>query len=131
MAKFTISRLFEVSKYMKSQSGRDLKDALSYISEFVEVTTRCLRNGLTFTDNFNTQQKIITIVPDTETIVFNSNTKRVREVVIRRVVDDTYYIVSSFGWKYNSQGEVLVKVGFSGSPPSTQNINVEIMLHFE
>jgi len=34
MAKITISRLFEVSKYMATDAGKELGDALQYLSEF-------------------------------------------------------------------------------------------------
>lgn len=130
MAKVTLSRLFEVSKYLTTDAGKDLKDALTYLSEFVEVTTRNLRNGLTFTDNFDTTIKEVTVRPDTETIVLTGERRRVREVVVRRAVDDTYYVMDSFGWKYNTSGEVVIKVGFTGSPPSTQDVILEVMIHF-
>lgn len=130
MAKVTLSRLFEVSKYLTTDAGKDLKDALTYLSEFVEVTTRNLRNGLTFTDNFDTTIKEVTVRPDTETIVLTGERRRVREVVVRRAVDDTYYVMDSFGWKYNPSGEVVIKVGFTGSPPSTQDVILEVMIHF-
>ena len=130
MAKVTLSRLFEVSKYLTTDAGKDLKDALTYLSEFVEVTTRNLRNGLTFADNFDTTIKSLTVRPDTETVILTGERRRVREVVLRRASDDTYYVVDSFGWKYNAEGNVVIKVGFTGSPSSTQDINLEVMIHF-
>jgi len=130
MAKITLSRLFEVSKYLTTTAGQELKDALIYISEFVEVTTRSLRNGLTFRDNFDTRLKEITIRPDVETIVLTEERRRVKEVVIRRAVDATYYVIDNFGWKYNNSGDVVIKVGFTGSPAATQDIRLEIMFHF-
>lgn len=130
MAKVTLSRLFEVSRYLTTDAGKELKDALQYLSEFVEVTTRNLRNGLTFADNFDTTIKQLTVRPDTETVILTGERRRVREVVLRRVIDDTYYVVDSFGWKYNAEGNVIVKTGFTGSPPSTQDVNLEVMIHF-
>jgi hypothetical protein len=130
MAKVTLSRLFEVSKYLATDAGKDLKDALVYISEFVEVTTRNLRNGLTYGDNFDTTLKQVTIKPDTEQVILSGERRRVKEVVCRRAVDATYYVIDSFGWKYNTDGDVVIKAGFTGSPPATQDIILEIMLHF-
>lgn len=130
MAKVTLSRLFEVSRYLTTEAGDQLKDALFYLSEFVEVTTRNLRNGLTFTDNFDTIIKTISVRPDTETVILVSDKRRATEVVLRRVVDNQYYDVSSYGWKYNSAGEIVVRVGFAGSPPATQDITVVVMIHF-
>ena len=130
MAKVTLSRLFEVSKYLVTDSGKELKDALVYLSEFVEVVTRNLRKGLTFTDNFDSTQKEVDCLPDTELIVLSGERRRVKEVVVRRVIDDTYYIVDSFGWRYNAKGDVVITVGFTGSPPSTSTIKVALLFHF-
>ena len=98
MAKVTLSRLFEVSRYLTTDAGNQLRDALVYLSEFVEVTTRNLRNGLTFGDNFDATLKTVTVRPDTEQVILTGERRRVAEVAVRRVVDDTYYIVDSFGW---------------------------------
>ena len=130
MAKVTISRLFEVSKYLLTESGKELKDALTYISDFVEVVVRNLRNGLTFADNFDAISKEVTVNPDTETIVLTAERRRIREVVVRQAIDDTYYIVDSFGWKYNPDGNVVIKAGFTEGPPATQNIKLVILIHF-
>ena len=130
MAKITLSRLFEVSKYLVTESGAELKDALIYISEFVEVVTRNLRNGLTFADNFDVKIKQVTCRPDTELIVLTAEPRRVKEVVVRRAISDTYFIVDSFGWKYDSSGNVVIKAGFTGSPPATTDVKLDLIIHF-
>ena len=130
MAKVTISRLFEVSKYLTTESGRELKDALVYISEFVENTTRILRNGITFEDNFDSTKKTVSCTPDTELVVLTGERRKVREVICRQAIDDTYYTVNSFGWKYNSEGNVVIKAGFTGSPPATQSIKLALLILF-
>ena len=130
MAKVTLSRLFEVSKYLTTEAGKELKDALIYLSEFVEVTTRNLRNGLTFADNFDTTMKTLVVRNETETIILTEEPRRVKEVVLRQAVDDSYFVVDSFGWKYDSSGNVIIKVGFAGSPPATKDIRLEVMIHF-
>ena len=58
MAKISVSKIFELSKYLATKSGQELKDALIYLSEFAEVSLRTLRNGLTFRDNFDSLTKI-------------------------------------------------------------------------
>ena len=134
MAKVTLSRLFEVSKYLTTDSGKELKDALVYISEFVEVVTRNLRNGLTFADNFDTTVKEVSIRPDTQEIVLTGERRRVREVAIRRVIDDTYWIVTEFGWKYNATGDVTIFVSLldpdGNAAPSTSNVKLALLIHF-
>ena len=130
MGKINLSRLFEVSQYLSTEAGTQLKDALVYISEFVEVVTRNLRNGLTFTDNFDAIPKEVTCRPDTELIVLVGERRKVREVLIRQAINDTYYTVDNFGWKYNSEGNVVIKAGFTGSPPATTDIKLALLIHF-
>lgn len=130
MAKVTLSRLFEVSQYLTTDAGKDLKDALVYISEFVEVVTRNLRNGLTFGDNFDTTLKVVTCRPDTELVILTGERRKVREVVCRQAIDDTYYVIDSFGWKYNSEGNVVIKASFDGSPSATTDVKLALMIHF-
>lgn len=134
MAKVTISRLFEVSKYLVTDAGKELKDALVYISEFVEVMTRNLRNGLTFVDNFDARLKDAAVLPCIESVILTGEVRRVKEVVIRRVIDNTYYIVTKYGWKYNSEGNVVIFADFEdtsgNSAPATVLVNLAIMVHF-
>jgi hypothetical protein len=135
MAKITISRLFEVSKYMTTDAGKELSDALQYLSEFVEVTIRNLRNGLTFTDNFNSIGKTVTVRPNNQTVVVGKDeTRRVKEVVCRRVIDDKYYRLENFGWKYLASGDLVIMADFidgdGSSPASTTDVILDLLIHF-
>lgn len=130
MAKVTISRLFEISQYLKSPAGQQLSDALQYLSTFVEVTIRNLKNGLTFGDNFLCELKTVTVVPDVETAIQTTSKSPVVHIMIRRVINDTYYCVQAFGWKYNDSGSLVVKVGFTGSPSPSTKISVELVILF-
>lgn len=130
MAKVTISRLFEISNYLKTQAGQQLSDALNYLSTFVEVTIRNLKNGLTFGDNFLCEVKTVTVFPNVETVILPSSKSPAAQIMVRRVINDTYYTVNSFGWKYNSSGSLVIKLGFDGTPPATSNITVELVIFF-
>jgi hypothetical protein len=134
MAKVTLSRLFEVSRYLSTESGKELKDALVYLSEFVEVVTRNLRNGLTFVDNFDSQIKSVSVKTGTESVILTEERRRVKEVVLRRVIDDTFYIVSAYGWKYNPEGNVVIQADFldkdGNAPPATLDVNLALLIHF-
>lgn len=130
MAKVTISRLFEISNYLKTQAGQQLQDALQYLSTFVEVTIRNLKNGLTFGDNFLCEVKTISVFSGVETVILPSSKSPVTQILIRRVISDSYYTVLSFGWKYNNSGNLVVKLAFDGSPPADANITVEIVIFF-
>lgn len=130
MAKVTLSRLFEISNYLKTKSGQELSDALTYLSQFVEVTIRNLKNGLTFFDNFLCEVKTVAVRPDVESVILTNSKAPVTQMLVKRVVSDTYYTYSSFGWKYDNSGNLVIKVGFPGSPPATQNITVELVIFF-
>ncbi len=131
MANFNISKLFEVSRYLATPAGQQLKDALEYLSSFVTETVRNLKQGLTFADNFASEIKLASIQSGLETTIMPSKpTTSVSQVMLRRVVDNVYYSVDSFGWKYGPAGNLVVKVVFSGSPPSTQSINIELIIFY-
>ncbi len=130
MAKVNISRLFEVSRYLTTPAGQQLKDALEYISTFSTETVRNLQQGLTFVDNFNSESKFVGLLPSTETVVLPSKKTRVTQVMIRQIIDDKYYSADGFGWKYDNNGNLVVKIIFSGSPPAATSINVELLIFY-
>jgi hypothetical protein len=130
MAKVTISRIFELSRYLGTKSGQELKDALVYISELAEVSLRLLRNGLTFNDNFDCETKTVYIRTNVETVIAIANRRRPSAILVKRVINDTYYEIDSYGWKFSTSGDVIVKIVFSNSPASTLDIPVEILLLF-
>ena len=130
MAKITVSRIFELSKYLATKSGNELKDALIYMSEFAEVSLRNLRNGLTFTENFDCQIKSVSVRDNIETKISIANRKRATAVLVQRVVSDTYYVINKFGWKYSSDGDIVVTIVFATSPASTVDVNVELLILF-
>lgn len=116
MSKITVSRIFEISKLLKTKAGQELNDGLVYLAEFAEVSLRSLRNGLTFEDNFDCELKTISVINNTETSFVASAKnikKRVREIRLRKSPTEKYYCIDSYGWKYASNGDLLVKVKFT------------------
>jgi hypothetical protein len=130
VAKVTISRIYELSRYIATKSGKELQGPLEYLAEFAELTLRSLRNGLTFSDNMDCESRRVTVRNDTETVISIATNKRAQRIYLDRVIDQTYYVVTSFGWKYNSKGEIVVKVGFDGSPSSSQDLTIDLCIHF-
>ncbi len=127
--KVTVSRLFEISKYLDTDSGKELEGALSYISEFAEVTVRGLRNNLTFEDNVDCEQKRISVRHNVETIVSIATRKRPVRIYLDRAVSQ-YYVTTGFGWQFNNAGQVIIKVLFDGPPPANTDINVDITIFY-
>ena len=130
MAKITISRIFEISKALATKSGQELQGPLTYLSELAEVTLRNLRNGLTFYDNMDCTSRRVSVRTNTETVVSIAERKRAKRIYIDRVVNDTYYVYEKFGWKFNSAGEIVIKIVFAGSPDANLDIDVDLVIHF-
>jgi len=130
VSKITVSKIFELSKYLATKSGQELKDALVYMSEFAEVSLRNLRNGLTFSDNFDCETKLVSVRTNTETKVSLANRKRPSCILVRRVISDVYYVVDKFGWKFGQDGDIVINITFGGSPAATEQISVEILILF-
>lgn len=134
MAKVTISRIFEISKYLATKSGKELEDPLRYLSDFSELTLRALRNQLTFGENLDCEIKMVKLRTSIPTVISPATRRRVVRLTIDQVVDNVYYVVSKFGWKYNANGDLIVFAAFTneagGSPASTTNINTSLVIHF-
>jgi hypothetical protein len=127
--KVTISKLFELSKYLGTNAGKELEGALSYLSDFAELTVRGLTNQLTFEDNLNCEQKRISVRNNMETIVSIASRKRPTRIYIDRVISP-YYVVTGFGWQFNAAGQVVLKCLFDGSPPTAQDISLDITIFY-
>lgn len=130
MAKISITKIFELSKYLATKSGQELRDALVYLAEFSEISIRSLRKGLTFDDNFDSETKQVSLVNGVETIISVASAKRATQVMVKRIFSDQYYVIDSFGWKYNGDGDIVVKASFAGSPAASQPIPLEVLIIF-
>lgn len=130
MAKVTLSRIYDLSKSLATKAGKELEDPLRYLAEFAELTLRNLRNGLTFADNMDCEIKQITVKNSAETIVSVASRKRAVRITVDQAINQTYYVVTGFGWKYNNAGEIVVKISFDGSPPASLDVPVNIVIHF-
>jgi len=131
MAYINISRLFDMSQALSTQAGQQLQGFLYYMAQLASETVRNLKNGLDFADNFACEIKSINVLNQTDTVVLPvTNQGRVTQIMIRQVVDQTYYSVNSFGWYYGSNGNLLVNIGFLVTPPSNYAVNVELIIFF-
>lgn len=127
--KVTISRLFELSKYIATDAGKDLEGALSYLSDFAELTIRGLRNGLTFEDNLQCEKKTLSIRNNVETVILPAGKKRPIRILLDKVTSP-YYIVNGFGWRFNTKGETTLIIQVAGSPPTTEQISLDVTIFY-
>tara|TARA_R110002074_G_scaffold48813_2_gene124734 strand:- start:514 stop:915 length:402 start_codon:yes stop_codon:yes gene_type:complete len=125
--KLKISNVIDLSRFLTTRSGQELKELLEYISRLGDEVVTSLTSNLTYEDNFLCEIKQVSIRTGTSNIIKTSKNLPVKEIRIRRVYDDIYFIVSSFGWTYTAQGEILVNSTFI-SQGGSSDINREIVL---
>ncbi len=123
--KITITRLLDTAKFLATEVGQAIPGFFEYMAEFVEQTTRALRSGLTFADNFDCQVKTVSLKHDTIQVV--SATKAVTGIIPVRVVSKTNSI-ASFGWWYSDNGELTVKMAYTIT--TTDPLDVVLVILF-
>lgn len=128
MAKVNLNRIFEISRLLQTKSGQELRAALEYLSDFAEQTLRNLKNGITFKDNLDCEIRRVTVREGLEVIISSPSRKRPAKIFWDRVIDNNYYQVTSFGWKFSDTGEIVVKFNFSGPPPSDLDLPVDLTI---
>lgn len=132
MGKILFTQNFDATK--AEQSLKELKnpagalDFLTYSANAFNNILRIMINGLSYADNFDCELKQVALKSGIETVVSTSQRKRAQEVRVRRVVSDTYYQWTAFGWKYNPAGEIVVKIDFAGSPPALLDVPLELII---
>lgn len=130
MGKILFTQNFDISKARQTKAGQELTDFLEYSANAFNNVLRIMINGLSFADNFDCEIKQVALKSGVETVVSTTQRKRAQEVRIRRVINDTYYQWTAFGWKYNPQGEIVVKVDFAGSPPALLEVPLDLIIHY-
>lgn len=123
--KITITRLLDVAKPLATEAGQQMADFFNYMAEFVELTVRSLRNGLTFADNFDATEKTVSLTHNVAQIV--SSPKVARGIVPMRVVSQTTGL-DAFAWYYDDTDRLTVKAKFTDAP--TDAIEVVLVIFF-
>lgn len=112
MAKITVSRLLETSRFLATKAGQELTDFITYVAEVSEQTIRALRANLTFEDNFRCFIKVANI---TTNVAFNINIdKKAPTGVFITQISNGAYGYSAFSWQINTQGLLTVTVTLVG-----------------
>jgi hypothetical protein len=125
MAKITISRIFETSKILATEPGQILQDFINYMSQLAEQTLRNLRNGLTFTDNFDCLVSTVALSDGVDQVV-NTSGRQPSGILPLRVVS-TAYGADSFAWYIDETGATHVTMTFTNSPTKAQNVVLLIL----
>jgi hypothetical protein len=123
--KIRLSSVFELSKYLATKSGKELEEALQYISELSQQLIDGLTNKLSDEDNTNCETRDIQFISGQVTNL-SPGKSRIKEIRVRKVVDDTYYVIDKLGWNYAPNGQVNLYISLDGSPTGVKTANVII-----
>jgi hypothetical protein len=123
--KIRISKVLDVSKFLETEAGNQLKDVLMYLGEFTQQIVQAVGGKLSYVDNFLSEVKTIT-AKNNEEITVSVNGKRIFDVRVIRSLSPEFYIIERFGWKYDNSGNINLTLAVTGSP--TQPIQYEILI---
>lgn len=115
MTKFSVSRLLDTAKILATEVGQQIPDFFEYMADFVENTSRILRGGISFADNFACEVRTVSLTSGRIQIV--SATRPVTGVIPLRVVS-TSSGIESFAWFYDSGSRLTVNMVFTNPPES-------------
>ena len=123
MAKYNITRLLETTPLLATQAGEQLKAAISYLADLAENVSRCLRNGLSFADNFACEIRTVSLKHDVATPI--GAEKPVKGILPVRVISQQ--ALDSIAWYYDSQNRLTVRVKFVDAPADSQNVTLVLL----
>ena len=124
--KLNIPRIFEKSQALSSDAGKQLTDFINFMADFVEQTTRALRNQVTIADNMDTIVSEVTVADSTETVVYTNGKIPSGIHVIK--VSDKNHAVSAFRWYINDQNQTIVWCKYYSVP--TSQVNLKLVIYF-
>ena len=120
MTKLAISRFLETSKFLATESGKELSDFISYVSDLADQSLRALRNGVGVRDNLDAVVKAVTVKHNTD--------GRVPLAVMPTYqATSLASMVSGFAWSVNQQGQVVVRMKFDNAPSTSLDISLVIL----
>lgn len=129
MAKLTISRIFETGKVIQAFAQKGLtvgvNDFVDFVASFAEQTLRALRNGLTFTDNFNCSIKTVSLSSNTPQVISTDGKSPIGMIPIRVVSSSTS--LTGFNWYFNNSNQTIVVATFSPTPTSLVDLTLIIL----
>lgn len=117
MALFNITRLLDVSKILATEVGQQIPEFFRYMAQVVEQTTRSLKNGITFRDNFSADVKDIELKHGIPQIV-STTQGGVTGCYPTRLLSTTH-VISGFNWYYDDAGKFTVVARFAAHADST------------
>lgn len=128
MAKINVSKLIDTGKFLATEAGKQLADLITYLADFVGQVIRTLNKGVTITDNMSSKTLVASLKNDIEQVI-NTDAKIPLMILPARVISSVYG-VDDFHWYVNSANEVVVRIGYTGSPTSSTTYDVVLVIFF-
>tara|TARA_R110000824_G_scaffold401754_1_gene614876 strand:+ start:3541 stop:3936 length:396 start_codon:yes stop_codon:yes gene_type:complete len=129
--KLKVSNVLDLSKYLQTKTGQELRGLLEYVAKLGEEIVTALTSNLSYGDNFSAELKKITLRDGIrEVIKISKPDVGVKEIRVRRIYDDEFFVIQSFGWSYNSQSEIIVELNFAGSPSLSREFEVDLLIFY-
>lgn len=129
--KIKLSSVLDLSRFLSTKSGQELKDVLEYLSQLSEQVITALTSNLSFPDNFSCEVKQLSIRSGVTTVVKPTRDITVTDVKVRRIYDNNYFIVDSVGWNYDTSGDINFHLAVK-DPPTDESyqILVDIIIFY-
>ncbi len=124
--KVKLSSVLDLSKFLATQSGKELRDALDYLAQLSQQVITLLTSNLSYGDNFNCEIKRLEVKNNTFTTIKPGKNINVSEVRIRRVIDNNYFIIDYFGWNYDANQNINFIANFINSPRKFQDAVIDV-----
>jgi hypothetical protein len=118
VAKLSVTRLLETAKLLQTEAGQQLSELIDYTNNTFEQLIRALRNGLSFSDNFNCKVSTVELTHDVFQIV-NTDGKTPSQILCGRTFSLTT-AVEALVWYVDDANQVQVKAFFVGAPTAKQ-----------
>ncbi len=123
----SIAKLVEVSKFLATESGQQLREFIEYMGGMSEQVLRALKGGLTFRDNFDCETLEVELTSGVPQIVGNKkNTVKPTGVLAQRVISSTY-LLDAFGWYLDGQNKLTVVATFTGAPTDKVAVSLVVL----
>lgn len=123
--KITISRIFETTKALATESGQELQDFINFCAQFSEITLRALRNGLTYEDNMDCEARTVAVSHGVALPL--TVPKRPKEIRCRRIINPQYALSQPLIWYFSNTGQPIIKCNFSPTPTAPVEIDIIIL----
>ncbi len=127
--KFSITRVFDISKLLATKAGQDLKDLIEYLNQLQDQLLRLVQNGITLDDNLKLQRKTIVYKEgQTSYELFGIPTGK-PALVLFNSADSPVDNPIIFNWRYDGQ-QGKVQIYLKATTKLAQPASVEIVLFY-